>query len=111
MPFRMKSGELRNTVTIEKPVATVDAYNTPVPEWKSIASCVRCRITGKSGAEQTIGDKQVSIVTYEVVMRYRTTVLPNMRLVYGEKYLNIDAVFDPDGMRRWVVCVCKETTQ
>ncbi len=111
MAFKINIGELRNRVYIEQLVPTFNSCNEQLPdEWKKVSGCVPCRITAKGGGEQTISDKQVSIVTYEVVMRYRPSVVPMMRLDWDGKILNIDAVFDPEGRRRWTVCLCKEAT-
>ncbi len=110
MAYRLKAGDLQSTVSIEKPVVSYTDWNEPQDSWSVLASCVRCRITAKGGGEQSAGDKQVSIVSYEVAMWYRPTLLPNMRLDWKGKKLNIEAVYDPDGRRVVTVALCKEVS-
>lgn len=102
------SGQLNNKLSIEKLVTSYNSYGEPKEEWQTVASCVHAQVLGRGGAEQTLADQRTAIITYEVTLRYREGVLPSMRFKWGSKTLNIDAAYDPDGRRRWLVCLCKE---
>ena len=59
-------------------------------------------------AEVFVAGEQESVLTSEVVVRWRPEVASPMRFRIGARALLIRAAFDPDGRRRFLVCACEE---
>ena len=100
-------GSLRHRVSIERPLRTETDGGAAVISWTSLAS-VFARIEPVGGGEFDVADGQVGRVTHKVLMRYRSDVLPQMRIVAGTRELEISAALDLDGRGRWLQCHCKE---
>ena len=100
-------GALRHRVTIERPVRTSDAGGTATIAWTSLGS-VFARIEPVAGHEIEIGDGVAGRMTHKVLVRWRDDLLPEMRIVAGPRILEIRAVLDLEGRRRWLQCLCEE---
>lgn len=100
-------GELRTRAILEAPADFVDDAGALVRAWQPLAS-VWLKISPRRGAEIFVAGEQESVVTFDVVMRWRLDVASPMRFRIGARALSIRAAFDPDGRRRFLVCVCEE---
>lgn len=107
MSWRLSEGELRTRVILEAPVDSVDDSGALVRAWQPLAS-VWARVSPKRGAEIFVAGEQESVLTSEVVVRWRPEVASPMRFRIGGRALLIRAAFDPDGCRRFLVCTCEE---
>lgn len=106
----MQAGKLRHRVTIQS------ATQVPLPDgdtaehWAAIplGTAVPCSITALSGSETRVGAQQQPIATSEIKLRFRADVKEDMRVIHGERTLNIVRAFDPDGRQRELVLWVKE---
>lgn len=101
------AGELRARAVLEAPLDTVDDAGALTRVWQPVAS-VWAKVSPRRGAELFVAGEQESVLTSEVVLRWRPDVASPMRLRIGSRALLIRAAFDPDGRRRFLVCVCEE---
>lgn len=107
MNRRAAEGELRTRAMLETPVDSVDDAGALVRIWQPVAS-VWAKIAPRRGAEIFVAGEQESVLTSEVVVRWRPDVASPMRFRVGSRALLIRAAFDPDGCRRFLVCACEE---
>jgi SPP1 family predicted phage head-tail adaptor len=98
-------GELRHRVTIKTPIATLDEGGGQTIDWQDLAT-VWTRIVTLGGAEIVRASDLVPRLGYRLTIRYRTDVTAAMRVAFGEKLLEIDAVYDPvgDGVALFLDC-------
>lgn len=107
MSGRASQGELRTRVVLEAPDDSTDDTGALVRAWRPVAS-IWAKVSPRRGAELFVAGAQESVLTSEVVVRWRPDVASPMRLRIGSRALVIRAAFDPDGARRFLVCVCEE---
>ncbi len=107
MSWRASQGELRTRAVIEAPEDSVDDAGALVRVWRPVAS-VWAKASPRRGAEVFVAGGQESVLTSEVVVRWRPDIAGAMRFRIGSRALLIRAAFDPDGHRRFLVCVCEE---
>ncbi len=100
-------GELRTRAILETPVDSVDDAGALVRVWQPVAP-VWAKIAPRRGAELFAAGAQETVLTSEVVVRWRPDVASPMRFRIGARALLIRAAFDPDGGRRFLVCACEE---
>lgn len=100
-------GPLRHRVAIERPQRSSADGGGATIEWIAVAD-VFVRIDAISGREIEVADGLAARATHKILMRYRDDVLPEMRIVVGSRRLDIRAVLDLDGRRRWLQCLCEE---
>jgi SPP1 family predicted phage head-tail adaptor len=100
-------GSLRHRVTLEAPTRTDGEGGTAVISWTTVGSMF-ARIKPIAGREIVAADGSAARVTHEVLIRHRTDIAPTMRLVEGARVLDIHAVVDVEGRRRWLKCLCEE---
>jgi SPP1 family predicted phage head-tail adaptor len=100
-------GALRHRVVIERPERSSDEAGTATIAWLPLASLF-ARIEPVAGREIATADGVAGRITHKVMLRYRTDILPEMRIVAGTRILEIKAAFDADGRARWLQCLCEE---
>ena len=107
MSRRASQGQLRTRAVLEAPDDSVDDAGALVRIWRPVAS-IWAKVSPRRGAELFVAGAQESVLTSEVVVRWRPDIASPMRLRIGVRALSIRAAFDPDGARRFLVCVCEE---
>ena len=107
MSRRASQGQLRTRAVLEAPDDSVDDAGALVRIWRPVAS-IWAKVSPRRGAEVFVAGAQESVLTSEVVVRWRPDIASPMRLRVGERALLIRVAFDPDGHRRFLVCVCEE---
>lgn len=100
-------GALRHRLRLESPVDVSDgaggfsrAYRTLCYVW--------ARVNIITAGQQFNEQKFEQTTSYQVDIRWRADVVAGMRFVFRERLLSIQAVRDPDGMRRFLTCACEE---
>ena len=91
--------------------APLSAQDHPVPDdprWLVYAAADPEQKPGLGAHVVFVAGEQESVLTSEVVMRWRPDVASPMRFRVGARALLIRAAFDPDGQRRFLVCICEE---
>ncbi len=105
--MRPAIGRLRRRLTLEAANRTPDGGGGAAETWTDIAQ-VWGDIRPKGGSEAVDADALSGRVSHEITLRYRSGVIPAMRLVSGSRRFEIVAVIDIDERRRWLKCLCVE---
>lgn len=107
----IRAGELRESVTIQSPVAQTNAYGESTIQWQDFASR-RAAISGVRFTEQmanTTGPYDVA--THDVMFRYLPGLTNEMRVIWKSRtpnrVLDIVSVAE-EGNREGHRLVCKE---
>lgn len=106
----MSAGKLRHRVTIQQLVKADDGYGGIVETWQDVAT-VWATVEPLRGSERYRAQQVQSELTHKVTMRYRPGVKPQMRLLYGDRVLEIEAVIDVEERHRWLELLCSEVVQ
>lgn len=105
----MRIGPLRHRVNIQQPIATQNDFGEEIITWSTLAS-VWANVLPASGRESYVsaGEQQLAVITHRVQLRYRTDLGPKMRVVWEDRYLDIESVQDPTGKRGFLMVMCRE---
>ncbi len=98
---------MRARLVLQEPVETDDGSGGVFIAWRDVAP-LWAEIRPGSGGEGLWADAPAGRMSQEIVIRWRPGVHPAMRLVGAGRVHDIHAVFDPDGRRRRLVCLCLE---
>lgn len=93
----LNAGSLNTTVVIQQRASGQDAAGQPSATWDTVAT-VWANVRHPTGNEAMRADKDISINSVRVRIRYRTDVTPAMRLTHGSATYQIKAVL-PDTQR------------
>jgi len=109
----MRSGTLRERVTIQAATVSQDAYGEPIATWANLATnpTVWASVGSRAGGERFIsgGEQIMANVSHTVRLRYRTDVTVKMRLQWRtSRYLYVENVVDPDGRKADLILMCSE---
>ena len=97
----LKSGELRDWVEILSLVSRLDDFGASTQAWTVVGGAF-AKVQAITGRELISGQQVRGQVSHRVWMRRPAdlpTVVPSMRLIYGERVLEISAVIER-GLRR-----------
>lgn len=100
-------GELRSRLTLQAPQRAGDDGGGADVTWTDIVS-LWGRITPLRGGERAVAGRLAGSVSHEILIRWRTGVEPSMRFNDAGRVLEIHAVMDVGGRRRWLRCLCEE---
>lgn len=103
----MEAGRLNKKVTIQNRVVTRNALNEAVTTWTDLAS-VWAAIEPLQGREFWAQQQVQSEVTIRVRIRYRTGLLPSMRLRYGQRIFVIESIINPKEKNQELQLMCSE---
>lgn len=102
-------GQLRDRVTLQQEGAPVaDGGGGYAPSWSTIEAEIPARIEASGGREAILGQKLAPVVSHAVTLRWRDDVTAGMRLLWAGAPLNIRAVMDLDGRRRFLMLACDQ---
>jgi len=109
----MRSGTLRERVTIQSATLAQDSYGQPIPTWANLATnpTVWANVGSRASGERFItgGEQVQATVSHTVRIRYRTDVTVKMRLIWRtSRVLEIENVIDPDGRKSDLILMCSE---
>ncbi|MEN1680338.1 MAG: phage head closure protein [Planctomycetota bacterium] len=106
----MTPGQLRDTITIERPAKLgADDAGQPREGWEAAYEGVPACVQFVSGIEPRRGEQVEAASTMKVTIRPLPDITPKMRVRFGERILEIEGVGDPTGRRHWLVMRCVET--
>jgi len=99
-------GELRHKVIFQQLVSTPDGMGGTTGTWQDVLS-TWVRMSAWKGKEVLSSNQPATSAWFEVAMRYRPNITPDMRIIEpgGDKvgrWYNIRFVNDPDQRRRWL---------
>ena len=109
MSAQIRVGDLRERVSIRSLSSSADGKGGFTEAFTSVLATVWAKIDATSGAERVQAMQQEHARTYDVTIRYLSTVTPRMRLVLDDsRVLKITGTKDPTLRRRWLVLSCVE---
>lgn len=95
----MRAGMLRHRVEIQRRAEALDGYGQDTEAWLPVAT-VWAAIESLRGRELEAAATRLAEVSHKIRIRYRDGIWPEMRVVYGGRVFDIQAVLDPDDRRR-----------
>lgn len=101
-------GKLRNRLALQAPIFTETTNNGMVKTWGTQFS-LWGNLRAVTGSEQPIGEGETTLTNWEVTIRYRNDINTEMRFVYDNRFLNIKAVLDKVGLKKYLTCLCQES--
>jgi SPP1 family predicted phage head-tail adaptor len=105
----MEAGKLRHKVTLEQLDTGQDSAGAVERSWSDFARDIWASVEPLSGREYFQAQQVASETSVRVRIRYRSGVLPTMRVVYGDRRFEILAVIDPEERHRELQLMCSET--
>jgi len=105
----MFAGQLKNKVTLQAQVDTVDTIGQPINDWVDVAT-VWAHIRHLSGVESIKAGADVSVSKASIRIRYRSDITPAMRVLFGSTVYQINAVLPDAAGRVHVDLVCEVIT-
>ncbi len=101
-------GKLRQRITLQQEVRTADLGGGASLLWQDVAM-VWAEIEVLRGFENVQAQALQSQVNAKIHIRFRSDVHAGMRAVLGNKIYVLEAVYDPDGMRRFLILLARES--
>ncbi|WP_430512864.1 phage head closure protein [Pannonibacter phragmitetus] len=101
------AGDLRCLVRLWKPGRTVDAGGAVQTSFEDIGAdhaAVRLR----RQTERASDARADGVATHEIRLRHREDIGGGWRIADEAKSYRVLAAADPDGRRRWTLCLCEE---
>ncbi len=99
--------ELRHILKLERPELTTDGYGGSERLWINVTD-LWAKIEPLSTRETLLKDQVESEITHRIIIRYRTDVLPEMRLRKEGRVFEIIGVLNEMERNRWLQLECKE---
>lgn len=104
----MTVGALRERIALKCPITIDDGMGgQSVTKWKTVAEAW-AEVKARGGGETLTASQPMAQATYTISMRYRADISVRDRLEWRERELEVHAVLDKDGRRRWLELVCGE---
>lgn len=103
----MRAGDLRHRVTIQYAVETQNSYGEPVASWQDVAT-VWAAVEPLRGREYFDAQATQARVDHRIRIRYRAGITPRMRVLFGSRVFEIQAVIEPESRRRELHLMCEE---
>ena len=100
----MKSGPLRDRVTVQAPSVIQDDTGQPLTTWSDVA-LLWANVQYTSGLSAIRSGMDTSNVKASIRIRYRTGISPGMRVMFGTTEFSIEAVL-PDKTAGVIDLVC-----
>jgi len=106
-------GRMDRTITFQQPIFGTDASNQhKVTGWEDVDTNpdVSANIEYKSGSEEFESGQVVAVKTASIVVRYRTDLTPENRIVFRDEIFNIHAIIEV-GRKRFLKLICESGGQ
>lgn len=100
-----QAGQLDRRITIQGYSESTDAYGQEVKTYSTLAE-VWANVVEKVGNEGEDGDMIASTKKVEFIIRYRTDVDEQMRIVYDSNTYKIQAIQAADARKAFLKLVC-----
>ena len=103
----LSAGDLDRRVTLQARSTSMDSFGQQLTTW-TVAFDAWARVTPLTGRELLAAQAIVPETTHEVVIRYRASTSPGMRVVYAGRVLDVRAVLDEDSAHVQQQLLCSE---
>lgn len=104
----MLAQRLRHTVSLQSQSTSLDAYGSNTGTWSDYATNVRAGIEPISGTESLKAGQNAAQKMVRIVIRYRSDVTDQHRVLHGATIYQIVSVADRDTAHRWLELMCTE---
>lgn len=104
----MQAGRLRHRVTLQGYSETLSALGEPIKAWTDVAT-VWADVSPERGREAIAAMQIDATVVQRVRIRYRAGLTPKMRVIFGARTLQVEAVLNVDERNRELLLACVET--
>lgn len=95
----MRAGLLRQRVALQAPQKSRNGMGEQIVTWQTVAT-IWASVQPLSGRELTSLRAELADVTARIRIRYRSGIMPEMRIVHGSAVYNIASIVDVDELRR-----------
>ena len=107
----LRAGDLRNRITIERPVEVRGDSGSVVKDWQPIPyATVWSARTDLSGAELYQAQQINARVSTRFTIRHRNGLDARMRVISDGVPYAIESVQDPEGRREFLVLLCSRSS-
>ena len=103
----IQAGKLRNRIKIEQGAEAQNSFNEEVLTWSTFAT-PSASISPLNGRELFDAQQRYAEVTHKVVIRYLAGVVPKMRVNFGGRLFDINAVLNIDERNIELQLLCSE---
>jgi SPP1 family predicted phage head-tail adaptor len=99
--------KLNKRIVIESKTQTPDDYGGNTVAWATFAT-VWAQIKPIKWLERFHSEKLENEVTHKIVIRYKTGIKANMRILYDSRYFQITGITDIDEAKRYIEILAQE---
>ena len=103
----LRTGRLRETVTIQQVTLTRDSHGQPIESWSSFATW-RCEIAPVRGREYFAAQQFAADTSHKLTGHWISGVLPTMRIAHGSRTFRIESVINVGERNRELELMCVE---
>lgn len=101
-------GSLRHRVTIQQATETQASDGSVVRTWATYHTG-QAEIVPLNGSESYVAQGLSAGIVHRITMRYRSGVVPKMRVIWGDRVFEIITARNIDERGRWLVMNCEES--
>ena len=98
---------MRERVTLQSPLRAANGAGGAVVSWTDVAT-VWAKVEEGAGGERLVGERLSAQAKLTLTIRYRAGLTPEMRALWNGRVLNIRAVRDKGGRKRFLTLECEE---
>lgn len=103
----MTIGGMREQVLLQLPVATIDEIGSAYYTYSTVDQ-LWARVRPVSAAERFKAGRNASEGVFEVTIRWRVGISPQLRLAWRGRVLSIDQVLNLDERRKYLTLMCTD---
>jgi SPP1 family predicted phage head-tail adaptor len=104
----IRSGDLRQQITIVKPGTTPDSFGGTTPGGGTVLGTVWASVTALQGRDAVAAQSFSSIATHQIIIRYLAGVAANCQVMFGTRTFQIQAVLNPNELTKKLILLCVE---
>lgn len=104
----MEAGRLRHIISIQQQVTAQDSYGEPVDTWTDVYASIYASVDPISGKEFFSGEKFNMEISHKIRIRYKSGILPKMRVKFGSRYFDITNIINWQERNIFLDIMCKE---
>lgn len=103
----LRTGRLRETVTIQQAALARDSHGQPIETWSTFATW-QCEISPLRGREYFAAQQFAADTTHKLIGHWISGVLPTMRIAHGSRVFRIESVINAGERNRELELMCVE---
>jgi SPP1 family predicted phage head-tail adaptor len=103
----MRAGQLRHSIIIQQVTETPDTAGNLQESWATFAT-MRAAVVPLRGEELLRGQQIHGEVNYKITIRYKSGIVPKMRVSWGSRTFHIHAVANIHERDRTIELMCSE---